>query len=590
MDIVLAAPGLQQTIARSAGVGEGDDRAGKERARKYFLEIASDYSERWLGLWEKTLSCLWRTIYDDFVIDQDGIAKLREIIRQMPCVIIPCHRSHVDYLILSYIFYQQKIPLPYVAAGDNMNFWPLGYIFRQSGAFFLRRRFPDDDLYAHVFTTYVETLLREGVPIEFFLEGGRSRTGKMVLPKYGMISMILRAYQNKVSDDIALLPVYLGYDRIIEERSYLLELCGMSKKDESALDVIKNTKIMMHRYGNVYLNFGDPIFLKSYFTKQTKNFTDLTTAEQQAIYRDVGSLVVSEINRVSVTTPVALVAAALLCHGGRETTGAMLAEIFDAFYDYLSYRKVKLAPSLAWKDKARTVAIQIFIKWGCLVHKKVRGAKDEAINLYVLPDDKRLQLEYYKNNIIHHFISQSFLATIITACSEELITLSSVREYYIFLKSIFSQEFLMGEDHDGELAAALAYLQRLGMLKMDKENGELELREGAPERLLPFTGLVRSYLESYNAVFKACAQFNKGLEKEQLNFIRRWAEEMYARGEIGRAESMSGANFDNALKFLRGEAILCPANPGEADKGDSLGSVIDKSRLATLQSHLERFL
>jgi glycerol-3-phosphate O-acyltransferase len=237
MEIVLAAPGLQRTIARLAEVGDGDEQACRERARKYFLEIASDYNERWLGVWERTLSLLWSKIYDDFIIDQDGIAKIREITRRMPCVILPCHRSHVDYLILSYIFYQQKIPLPHVAAGDNMNFWPLGYIFRQSGAFFLRRSFQGDDLYADVFATYLETLLREGLPIEFFLEGGRSRTGKMVMPKYGMISMILRAYQDKVSDDIALLPVYLGYDRIIEEHSYLAELSGAAKKNESALDV-----------------------------------------------------------------------------------------------------------------------------------------------------------------------------------------------------------------------------------------------------------------------------------------------------------------------------------------------------------------
>ncbi len=116
MGIVLASPGLQQRIARLAGDGVGQD--ARERVRKYFLEIASDYSERWLGLWERTLSCLWRTIYEDFVIDQEGMDKIREITSQIPCVILPCHRSHADYLILSYIFYQQKIPLPHIAGHD----------------------------------------------------------------------------------------------------------------------------------------------------------------------------------------------------------------------------------------------------------------------------------------------------------------------------------------------------------------------------------------------------------------------------------------------------------------------------------------
>lgn len=592
MKIVLAAPGLQRTIARIAGVGDGDEQACREKARKCFLEIASDYNERWLGVWERTLSRLWRNIYDDFIIDQDGIASIREITRRMPCVVLPCHRSHVDYLILSYIFYQHQIALPHVAAGDNMNFWPLGYIFRQSGAFFLRRRFQGDDLYADVFATYVETLLREGVPIEFFLEGGRSRTGKMVMPKYGMISMILRAYQDKVSDDIALLPVYLGYDRIIEEHSYLAELSGAAKKNESALDVIKHTKIMMHRYGRVYVNFGDPISLKSYFAAQTKSFAELTAAEQQVTYRDVGYRVVAEINRIATATPVAVVAAAILCHGGRETKGSVLAETFSAFHDYLMFRKVTLAPSLALKDKALAAAIQSVIEWGCLVHKEIPGETNGAADSYLLPDDKRLRLEYYKNNIIHHFISLSFLATAILACPEAVIPFQLVREDYNFLKRIFSLEFMMEDDHDHELAKVYGYLRLLNMLKKDEVKGDWELEGGTRERLLPFSGLVRSYLESYLTAFAACSQFNNELEREkdQLNYIREWAERKYSRGEIVRAESISVANYANALKFLRGEGVISPASLRTEEKETGIGAVIDKDRLATLQNHLIRLL
>ena len=592
MDIVLAAPRLQRTITELAGVVDGDGPFDRERAQKYFLEIASDYNERWLGFWERTLSLLWLAIYDDFIIDQNGIDQIREITRQTPCVILPCHRSHVDYLILSYIFYQQKIPLPHIAAGDNMNFWPLGYLFRQSGAFFLRRRFQGDDLYADVFATYVETLLREGVPIEFFLEGGRSRTGKMLMPRYGMISMILRAYQGEVSDDIALLPVYLGYDRIIEEHSYLAELSGASKKSESVLDVIKNAKIMMHRYGCVYVNFGLPISLKSYFAAQTKNFTELTAAEQQTTYQEVGHLVVSEINRVSTATPIALAASALLCHGGRETKGSVLADTFSLFHDYLTYKKVTMAPSLALKDEALVTAIQTFIKWACLIHKEIPGEKSEVEDLYLVPDNQRLRLEYYKNNIIHHFIPVSFLVTAMLACSGAAISPQLVKQDYIFLKRIFSLEFMMGDEHDDELAEAFEYLRRLGMLKNDEKNGGWELREGAQARLLPFSGLVRSYFESYLAAFQACLQMNNRLEseQEQLNYIRSWTEKMYARGEISRAESLSGVTYTNVLKLLRGETIMSSASVRTEEKGGGSGAVIHKDRLAALQSHLARFL
>ena len=141
MEIVLNAPGIRRAMEISVRAGEDDEQTLQERARKYFLEIASDFDERWLSIWEKVLNRLFSAIYDDFIIDQSGIAKIREIALRMPFVIIPCHRSHVDYLIFSYILYKHGIPMPRIAAGDNMNFWPLGFIFRQSGAFFLHRSF-----------------------------------------------------------------------------------------------------------------------------------------------------------------------------------------------------------------------------------------------------------------------------------------------------------------------------------------------------------------------------------------------------------------------------------------------------------------
>jgi glycerol-3-phosphate O-acyltransferase len=411
------------------------------------------------------------------------------------------------------------------------------------------------------------------------------------MPKYGIISMILRAYQDKVSDDISLLPVYLGYDRIIEEHSYLAELSGASKKSESAWDVIKHLKIIMHRYGRVYLNFGDPISLKTYFAAQTKNFAEMTAAEQQATCRDVGALVVSRINRVATATPVALAAAALLCRGGRETNKSLLAETFSLFHDYLTHRNVKMTPALSLKDEALTAAVQIFIEWACLVKKKIPEENNGTADAYLLPDDQRLRLEYYKNNIIHHFIPLSFLATAILACPEKEISFRLVRENYLFLKRIFVREFVLENDHDLELEENSDYLRLLGILKNGGQANDWGLGEGARERLLPFSGLVQSCLESYRAVFDACTQFDgeQLRENNQLNYIRTWAEKMYLRGGLSRAESLSGAYYANALKFLQGEAIIRSAGSRGEEKEGAVGALIDKDRLSALQRHLARF-
>ena len=199
-------------------------------AKKYLFEIVADYSEVFISLLDRFLTWLWNNIYDGLVIDREGLANVRNLSRRMPFVIIPCHRSHMDYLLLSYVLFKENIQLPFIAAGTNLLIWPLGYIFRKSSAFFLRRTFKGNVLYAEVFARYIKTLLKEGHPIEFFIEGGRSRTGKMVMPKFGLLSMIIQAYQEKVSDDLALIPVYIGYDRVIEEKAYLKELGGAPKR------------------------------------------------------------------------------------------------------------------------------------------------------------------------------------------------------------------------------------------------------------------------------------------------------------------------------------------------------------------------
>ncbi|HOW57075.1 MAG TPA: 1-acyl-sn-glycerol-3-phosphate acyltransferase, partial [Smithellaceae bacterium] len=214
---------LIQFINDYAAKEKKDKRSLKKDVRRYLYEIAADYNETFIEFWDKALTWLWNTVYDGVLIDKEGLAKIRNVSKKMPFVIIPCHRSHIDYLLLSYVFYKNNIQMPFIAAGSNMSFFPMGFVFRKSGAFFLRRSFRGNEVYAEVFAKYIAILLKEGLPLEFFIEGGRSRTGKMVMPKYGLLSMVLQAHQEKYCDNFAAIPVYIGYDRVIEEKSYLKE-------------------------------------------------------------------------------------------------------------------------------------------------------------------------------------------------------------------------------------------------------------------------------------------------------------------------------------------------------------------------------
>ncbi len=585
---VLEAPNLGQRIARLVREGQGDEQTLREQARRYLLEITADYRPRWIPVWEKVLSLLWRAIYDDFVVDGEGLAKIREISRQMPFVIIPCHRSHADYLLISYILYRQGIPLPFVAAGDNMDFWPFGYIFRQSGAFFLRRSFQGDDLYTEVFTSYVETLLKERVPLEFFVEGGRSRTGKMVMPKFGMISILIRAYQDKASADLALIPLYIGYDRIIEEDSYCRELQGMAKTQESLLDVLRHSVIMLRRYGRVYLQVGNPLFLSSYFAAQRQPLTELTGADRQTHNREIALRMVAEINRVAVVTPVSLGAASLLCRGDKDVARPALATAFATLYDYLSFRKVNLAPALAARQRALAQVLKLFGQWGYLGQLRAGEERPGMGGTQHIAEEKRLHLEYYKNGIVHHFLPVSLTALSILTSRGEAIDSGRIRDDCRFLKKLFRREFLFGED--GEVPEALSYLEGRGVIECDGEKAVLVKGRAV---LAVFAGLLGSYLEAYWAVVNAFPPAGNTLQdgRELLNYVGQSAREMYGRGAIVRAEALSREYFKSALSFLQEEGMLTlPATRGRERGSGGFPILFEENRMENLRLRLSPFI
>ena len=360
ISMVLNDGNLNHLIEDMAARGTKNHGSLVKEAEKYIREIAADYNDMFIELWEKFLTWLWNNIYDGVVVDKPGLAKIRNVSKKMPFVIIPCHRSHIDYLLLSYVFYKHNIQMPFVAAGTNLSFWPLGYIFRKSGAFFIRRTFKGNRLYGEVFAKYLEVILKEGLPLEFFIEGGRSRSGKMVMPKFGLLSMLIQAYRKKAGDDLAMIPVYIGYDRVIEEESYLKELGGVPKEREKPSDVIKSRKLLRKRYGRVYVNIGEPTFLKSYLSSQEKSFDDMSMEERQSLYRKISYEITLEINRVSVVTPFSLVASVLLCHDRRGISHDDLTAVLNSFYDYLSYKKVNFAATLVHKEKAFVDALNLF--------------------------------------------------------------------------------------------------------------------------------------------------------------------------------------------------------------------------------------
>jgi glycerol-3-phosphate O-acyltransferase len=592
---------FMEEAASKAKKGKRDFIAVRKEARKYLEEIASDYSEVFVEVWEKLLSWLWNNIYDGVVIDGEGIAKIRQVSKKMPFVIVPCHRSHIDYLLLSYSFYKNNIQMPFVAAGTNLSFFPMGYIFRKSGAFFLRRSFKGNELYGEVFAKYIKVLLKEGLPLEFFIEGGRSRTGKMVMPKYGLLSMILDAFQEKACDDLAAIPVYIGYDRVIEEKAYLKELGGAPKEKENTTDMIRSSKFLRKRYGRVYLNVGEPLLLKSYLAAQEKPLEEMTVAERQSLYRRIGYTIVREINKVSVVTPFSLTSAGLLCYDRRGISLGELRDVLTQFYDYLHFRKVSFAMTFADREKAVTEALNLFDQAGFISRMGAEDEEEEEVEeiVYSLDDDKRMNLEYYKNNILHFFLPASFVATSVLASSEDMVPVNRIRDDYAFFKRLFRHEFIFDDLKDDldEVTETLSYLRDRGMIAgFDKEEKAwIEVKGRGRTNLLPFAGLIHNYMESYWVVIRGCYYLRKGpkAERDWLKNIRGLGERMYRKGEIRRAEALSQSNYSSAIRYLQDVNIVSVTEV--SDKADKkvtkrYSLTENKVQMESLRRRLFKFL
>ena len=555
---------FMEEMASKAKKGRGDLAAVRREARKYLEEIASDYSEIYIEIWDKILDWLWNNIYDGVVVDGDGIAKIRQVSKKGPFIIIPCHRSHIDYLLLSHIFYKNNIQMPFVAAGSNMSFFPMGYIFRKSGAFFLRRSFRGNELYAEVMARYVKTLLKEGLPLEFFIEGGRSRTGKMVMPRYGILSMVLQAYQEKACDDLAVIPVYIGYDRVIEEKAYLKELGGAPKETEKTTDMIRSSKLLRKRYGRVYMNVGEPFSLKSYLASQKKPLEEMSVVERQSLYRRIGYTIVRAINKVSVVTPFALTSSGLLCYDRRGISRGELREVLALFFDYLSSRKVSFAMTFADREKAVGEALHLFDQSGLISRMGAEDEEEEEVEeiVYSLEDDKRMNLEYYKNNILHYFLPVSFVATSVLASPEDMVPINRLRDDYAFFKRLFRHEFIFDDRKSDieEITETLSFLRDRGMIAgiEREEKTWIEVKGRGRTNLLPFAGLIHNYMESYWVVIRGCYYLRKGpkAEKDWLKNIRGLGERMYRKGEIRRAEALSQSNYQSAIRYLQDVNII----------------------------------
>ena len=408
---LLTNPALAEAIQEEAKSKKIDQDKAKKNALSLLNEIAANFSYRMLRVTDFVLTWAWNRLYQGLkVTNADPVRELAENGHEI--VYAPCHRSHMDYLLLSYVLYRQGLVPPHIAAGINLNFWPAGPIFRRLGAFFIRRSFKGNKLYTAVFREYLAELFIRGYAVEYFIEGGRSRTGRLLDPKTGMLMMTVQTLLRGDPRPITIVPVYIGYEHVLEVATYANELRGAKKEKESLWRTIK-AFLKLKKLGFGYVNFGDPIPLNQFLNQQIPDWRDAIdpTGTQRPSWLTpttnlLATQIMEHINSSAAINAMNLCCSILLAADQCTLTKVKLLENID----YL----LKLLKNIPYSDLITIpdqTAEQMF------EHAKEMGkfviTTDEVGEMVGLTADQAVLMTYYRNNIQHLLIIPAIVARIL---------------------------------------------------------------------------------------------------------------------------------------------------------------------------------
>lgn len=599
MQNLINSPALKKAIADEQRSNKVSEKQARQRALNFINEIAANYSETLVRVLDRFMTWMWSRIYNG--IDIRGGDRIRKLAQQGHEIIyVPCHRSHMDYLLLSYVIYKEGLVPPHIAAGVNLNFFPVGSIFRRGGAFFIRRSFRGNKLYSAVFREYLCWLFQKGYPVEYFSEGGRSRTGRLLPPKTGMLAMTVQGMLRGQQRPISLVPVYLGYEHIMEVATYLKELKGHSKEKESMWQVLGTIR-KLRNFGQGYVTFGKPINLKEFLDRQVDNWQASVTRGAEEPERPnwltptvnrLAETVMRGINDAAAANSVNLTALAILSSEHHALTREELLSqlrVYQGLLTEVPYTQEVNVPTVTaeqlWEQARRTDKFTI---------------SDDAMGQVVsLENANAIAMTYYRNNILHLMIVPGIVATIMVARKRQSLTqlVSQVKSIYPMLQA---ELFLSHEVDELPLwiEAITEELQRQGLISLDGNSYQMVPRESA--QWLQLQLLARSAnetLQRYSIVLELLQQAQPIQRAELEQYSITLAERLSAIHGISAPEFYDKKVMSTFIASLKAQELLQVNDDGQqiaapsiGELSDGIDELIDPPVLQTIRQSVQQLL
>ncbi len=527
---VVTEPEFQNRVA-AAGAGQGLTRdESLARAEEGLRELTTGHRRLAMELFARFCGGAFRLAYEsDVDVDAARLGRLRELARRSPLVFVPSHQSNLDHLVLYHALFTSGFPPPFTAAGINMSFWPLSRILPGTGAFFLRRSISDDPVYREALRGFVNYLVQRRFHLEFFIEGGRTRTGKLLPPRYGLLRYIVDSAREHGMDDVLIVPTSLTYDQVLEVGEYVRQQLGADKEGESLGFLIRQiARARRSKLGRAYLRFEEPISLREYLDEH---------GDDRLLLEKLSFRICTRINAARPLVPVTALCSTLLGSGRRALTIDELERETQRLIDYANERGIGLVGELGSGARAAVDAgLEALGRSGI-----VRSYREGHDPVYWVPDERRHAASYYRNAAVHFFLERAITRLAEQAAGPDAP--DKTIDWALRLRELLKFEFFFDERESFQRAIE----RERDALAAERVRGLKDMAAASPR-------VLGDFLESYWIVTDALAApdaAGRALRSEEL--LRRChaiGRQRLLQLRVSRPELLSSVTFSNALQLL----------------------------------------
>ncbi len=550
------------------GLARLADRTGDEvhklvkRSTGYLREMAATHSPYVIDLVAALIRLLYTQGYHRRILyDRADLEELAALSQQHSLVFLPSHKSNLDHLVLTYVLYENGLPPNHTAGGINMNFFPIGPLIRRAGVFFIRRSFKDDEAYKFVLKQYLDYLLSKRFPLEWFIEGGRSRTGKLREPRFGLLAYVADSFRRGSCDDAALIPVAIAYDQIHDLSSYAAEQRGATKEREGFRWFLRAVQSLRRRHGRISLRFGEPLLLSERLSRYGPEAVPEPDVDAREI-RKLGYEVGARINRVTPITPISLVTLVLL---GARDRALTVSQTVAGLQDYLESIRLHDLPvseplSLLETPEMVEASLDALVEHG-VVSRFVGGTQV----VYSIGPEQHVAAAYYRNTIVHFFLGGAIaeLALLRVVDVPECGTDAFWDEVWA-LRDLFKSEFYFPDKH--------VFAAEVSMEAERHHPGWVQaLVDGAGpldvvRSFHPFMShwALRPFVEAYQVVADVLERRDYRSEVDRKQFLAECmvlAKQYHLQRLLQSPESMSTILFGTGLELARRRGLIEPGGP-----------------------------